>query len=236
MQAHDYIKLDEFKNSFNPTDTLEEIERIAHNTFDYLVNNERRVRYTDTDIIIFNGNCIELFTGGFYTVTTKERLNRYLRHGFIYQNKHVWYYKKYQDKDTESVRFFEGIKIDKNTGNILNQNKAPKTKRIDKYNKMIERLIKNYCDKVNKLKTLPDNSNGDCFFCSLFNDNSNDNEHSLSHLKEKYVMFSLIMNALKYKGYNFPDFIYKIAYDKKDDRKSITDALKKYFKDKLIKR
>jgi len=239
MQFNESMTIKEFKNQFDNNDKIENISKIAHNTFDYSINNQRKIRYTNTDIVLFNKNYIILNTGGFYTNTTRNRLNNFLNHGHVYQSKNIWYYEQYQTKeneDTEEIRFFDGIKIDINTGNILNKDKAPKTYKIDKYNERLNKLIINYCDKVNKLKVLPDNSLDDCLYCSMFNNDHNFNEHLLLHLKEKYIMYSLIINALKYKGYNHPDFIYKMDKSKKDNRRQIINALKKYFRDKLIKR
>jgi len=63
-----------------------------------------------------------------------------------------------------------------------------------------------------------------------------DNDHLLLHLKEKYIMKSLIIIALKYKDYLYPDCIYEYELNNKNNRKQIIISLKKYFKDKLIKK
>jgi hypothetical protein len=231
MQFNNYITLNKFKNKFDKNGIIKDIKRIAHNTFDYLHNGIRKIRYTDTDIIIFNKNYIILNTGGFYTNTTKNRINEFLNHGYIYQNKGIWYYRQH----TEEIRFFNGIKIDINTGKVLNKNKTPKTKKLDNYNKRINKLINAYCNKINKIESLPNNISGDCLYCQSNELSQYNNDHLLSHLKEKYIMKSLILRALEHKKYNCPNFIYKIGSNNKNDRNQIINALKKYFRNNLIK-
>lgn len=50
------------------------------------------VRLHSTNIVMFHEDGrVALFTGGYYTVTTKERINQFIS-GRVYQKKHVWYY------------------------------------------------------------------------------------------------------------------------------------------------
>ena len=60
---------------------------------------------------------------------------------------------------------------------------------------------------------LPAPSGGDCWCCSMKNekgiclgDLSDNNQHLLDHMKERYYVPSLLVNAIKEKGYN-PSFI-----------------------------
>lgn len=58
-------------------------------------NDETIVRYHETDILKFNDERIELNTGGWFTATTKTRLNQAaFQFGLffkVYQSKGLWY-------------------------------------------------------------------------------------------------------------------------------------------------
>jgi len=83
-----YIILNEFRNNFYNKDIIEDVKRIAHNTFEYIYNGTKKIRYCETDIIIFKNNYIILNVDKFFTNITKDRLNRFLYHGYIYQKNH----------------------------------------------------------------------------------------------------------------------------------------------------
>jgi hypothetical protein len=57
--------------------------------------------------------------------------------------------------------------------------------------------------------------------------------HIMSHLKERYIMGSLILNALKAAGYRDPGFIWHMERDRKGKRGNIVRALRRYFKAQL---
>jgi len=69
--------------------------KLAHNT---LVHRDRpgdaiRVRYHNTDVVTYHlGGSIELNSGGYQTVTTKQRMNQLLPPGHgVYQYRHEWF-------------------------------------------------------------------------------------------------------------------------------------------------
>ena len=94
---------------------------IARNTLEYFRENKRVIRFHNTDIIEFSENedTVKLFNGGFYTRTTKDRLNSILSQtGFyIYQQNGKWYILKrkenslYSYKPSASFEFSEGITL-----------------------------------------------------------------------------------------------------------------------------
>ena len=71
------------------------LERYGDNEFGVVLHNTTIVR-------IFRDGSYVLDSGGWHTVTTKDRMNRYAPHG-ISQCKYVWYVK--------GKRFHDGIKI-----------------------------------------------------------------------------------------------------------------------------
>jgi len=106
--------------------------KLAHNT---LVHRDRpgdaiRVRYHNTDVVTYHlGGSIELNSGGYQTVTTKQRMNQLLPPGHgVYQHRHEWFVQtpngsypfedgatlypgssmEYETPEESSVRFREG--------------------------------------------------------------------------------------------------------------------------------
>ena len=213
------------------TESMEGIECdsskvIGNNTFEYQINGIRIVRLHNTDILIFKPNGLVTYnSGGWKTVTTKARMNEYGASGvYIQQIKSVWHIRA---GEQESI-FFDGITFDMNKVRFLETMEKDKT--TGKWLKLINRYVK----KLGELDTLPVPSAGDCFLCSLFDQNlgagekSTDRLHLESHLKGVYIHGSLIFNALKWAGYRDPGLIFHMGLTD-----SIKRAVKRYFKANL---
>lgn len=197
-----------------------------------------RYRMYQTDIVTVRKNTLILNVDTWCTRTTKDKLNEilglYLPTARIIQNKSTWYYTSKDD----TMRFFNGIKIHTRTGKVLNASKG-----IKEYNRKdkLKKLIDKYCTKLSKRVTLPYPNSGDCWYCSIFDDGSS--EHLLSHLKEGYIHGSLILRALKARGYTDPYFVFELGKTKIgtytitciDDstRSVIIKAVRYFFKDTL---
>ncbi len=86
--------------------------KLGHNT--YLERDDEsayHVRLHATRIVTFHRDGrVELNSGGWRTVTTKERMNRYLPSGWrLYQDAHVWYVAYASDWDWTSMsRWYYG--------------------------------------------------------------------------------------------------------------------------------
>jgi hypothetical protein len=67
--------------------------RLGNNTYlERDIMNNITVRLHSTDIVVFHKEGkTTLHTGGYRTVTTKERLNQFIK-GRVYQKDHNWYY------------------------------------------------------------------------------------------------------------------------------------------------
>lgn len=208
---------------------IEIVEKLDKGTYKYIIDDIMKIRLYETDIVIFDNNTTILNSGGFRTNLTKNKMNDALSIGYIHQSKNNWYY---SCNDIEK-RFFDGMQIDDWTGKIINKDKSTKFNDFDKHNKKINKMIKAYYNKINK-KNLPSDSSGDCLFCQLMK-SSKDNDHLLMHLKEKYVMKSLILTALSEKGYQYPMTVYT-AYKTDKNKSAITRAVTQYFRNKLLKK
>jgi hypothetical protein len=93
--------------------------RLGNNT--YLVSrfspeeNDKHIaiRLHNTDIVKFYSNGrITLHTGGYQTVTTKERMNHFIA-GRVYQKNHAWFYAESALDWDNPVDFEEGMDVSK---------------------------------------------------------------------------------------------------------------------------
>lgn len=107
------------QHQFHPTsyadavDVLGNLDRrkIANNTYlERLPSGRIGVRLHNTIVVrFFLSGAMDLFSGGYRTVTTKERINRYLPTGYgVFSKAHVW---KIQGPDGIAQDFNEGVMI-----------------------------------------------------------------------------------------------------------------------------
>jgi hypothetical protein len=68
------------------------------------------IRFHDTDILVFESDHVTLNSGGYFTKTTKERMNTYLPDGvYINQKDFQWYIN--DSRDNSKKLFYDGITI-----------------------------------------------------------------------------------------------------------------------------
>jgi uncharacterized protein YodC (DUF2158 family) len=199
---------------------------VGNNTVEWIDgegNKHIRLHHTDIVIIGKNGD-FTLNSGGWKTVTTKERINEYMPTGSIIQEKSIWYYSYGENRSP----FFDGMLIH-GDGRPDRIGKDP-TKEYAK----IKARVKKFVNMLDTLKEIPIPSPGDCWFCHLIDEKGNawgdkDISHLEAHIKEKYLHGSLIWNALKESGYPHPEIIIQMKL--KDD---IKRALRKYLLKRLL--
>jgi len=105
------------------------VEKVDNNTYAYITKNGDRVlRLYHTDIVVMTlEGLIILNSGGYLTVTTKDRMNQILRpQGYdLFQKNRTWYI---SDSSGKTVQFYDGISLPmarKNPGGMtLSQAKA----------------------------------------------------------------------------------------------------------------
>lgn len=214
---------------------------VARNTFKYEKDGATVIRLHGTDVVEkrTDGSCV-LNSGGWRTVTTKDRMQSHMPDGYaLLQEKGIWYVVKIDhgyawDKTNPRVPYFDGIEIPKC---FVASGKSGE-KELAKQEK--ERLaIRKFVARLDKLQCLPDPSSGDCFYCQMrtvkegkpLGEAIGDSDHIRSHIKEGYLHGSLILNALRFVGYRDPQFIgalenQDMARGKKPTR--IKRALKRY--------
>jgi hypothetical protein len=167
---------------------------IANNTTARLIDGDSRVaiRLRSTDIITFNaGDTITLQSGGWLSVTTKERINRYTKAG-ISQRAGIWYMR-------DGSLFYDGMAIHMDGTPI----KPKQPEKHEKALKAIKLVAKQYAhDYVVELKAgnIPMPSSGDCWAC-LGIVRAGDAQHIRDHISEKYYVPTLLVNAGRAAGY-----------------------------------
>ena len=178
---------------------------VDHNTVEYhCIDGTRVIRLHRIDILVFkpNGDVV-LNSDGWQTVTTKERMNKFLPKDWgIYQKKNVWYLSKgeyWSDPDRKSWVYQDGITI-LGTGGVSGASKD--RKELDKRLKQIKVYVDGFMKKL-VARELKQPGNGDCWFC-LFKDKDgrtwgdhSGNDHILNHFRQKYYVPSLLVNAVK---------------------------------------
>lgn len=178
--------------------------KIDNNTVARLLdNNGVAIKLHDTDIIKYDNNgTVTLNSGGWKTVTTKERLNKYTQAG-VSQKAGIWYM-------ADGSLFYDGIKLDKNN-KVIKPKSPAKTASYEKKLKTIKKQAREYAKNfVKALKNgqveLP--SSGDCWYCSMhtvdgksLGQATSNSDHISDHIKEGYYVPSLLVNAGKSAGY-----------------------------------
>jgi hypothetical protein len=128
--------------------------------------------------------------------------------------------------------FYDGITFNKE-GKLLSKKKPHNTKKINK----LKAQIKGYCNLITK-DNLPLPSSGDCWFCLMttngetLGDVTSNTDHLLQHIKEGYLHGSILVNSMKFAGYNNEQINYNYQIKAIDTFKR---NLRKYLIKKLIK-
>lgn len=179
--------------------------KIGHNT--YLVRNAEgaAVRFHSTDVLTIKRGAIVLNSGGYRTYTTKERLNGLLPSGYRLSSFHgVWYFSV--PGADKPATFADGLTIRAN-GKIVGAGNA---ERDTKLRKEIHAYAGAFARAAVEGK-LDKPSGGDCWYCLMhvvegpdkgksLGDASGDVDHLRSHMKERYFVPSLLVNAAKARG------------------------------------
>lgn len=187
---------------------------VAPNTVEYFrTNGDKVIRLHQTDIMVVSPRGkITLHAGGWQTVTTRERLNRYLPAGFsISQVKGIWY--------LNSTPYRDGMTIGPRGKISGGGSVARACKLLDQVNR--------YCAKVKALETLPMPDGGDCFICRM-----PEPDCIQSHLDEGYIHGTILVNALRWAGYRDAGIGFYMR-DAPRQRTSLISALRRYLKSRL---
>jgi hypothetical protein len=158
------------------------------------------ILYHNTSVVVIHpNNTYTLNTGGYFTKTTKERINLYSP-ASLSQRKYIWYL-------GEGTAYSDGMRVN-SKGEPDGFGCAPNAEQSIKIDIMLGR-IDEYVAKYAKAlesKQIPAPSGGDCWGCSMHDVATGKpmlgDGHLDEHLKESYLVPSLLVNALKANGYN----------------------------------
>lgn len=225
----------------------------ANNTWIERRGENIAVRLHNTDVVTYKPDGgFMLDTGGWHTVTTKDRINGYAPGRVrVYSDKSVWYahYGEGGWDTREKCEYADGLEFDKDGKPV---NPPPSTELVTK---KLDKQIKKYIDGFATLaveKGIPVPSGGDCWGChfkeaesyresgmrgrslDVVKANPMGFDHYLQHFAEDYYVPSLLYKAFAYCGYGnqpqlsvwwpFPD---SSRFAKKTD---IARILRRYFK------
>lgn len=150
------------------------------------------VRINTDDTMVLN-------SGGWLSSTTKERINRYSSAG-ISQRNGVWYMR-------DGSLFYDGMVI----GSGGTPTKPQMPTQYEAKLKAIKKDAKEYAHgfvAALKAGTVGMPSGGDCWYCSMFENTRGGAttmnvgvDHIREHIKEKYYVPSLLVNAGRAAGY-----------------------------------
>jgi hypothetical protein len=147
------------------------------------------LKYHDTVVIKKNPDgSVVLNSGGFRTITTKKRINEYFTgssYGPLTQENGIWY--------IYGQMFYDGIIV--KDEKVISEERKLDLKHINLMKKKIAKYVKLIEDGE-----IPTPNNGDCLICRI--PDTKDTNHLLSHLKENYVVGSLLVNAMRENGYD----------------------------------
>ena len=88
---------------------LKSSNKVGNNTFEVVYKDgTRAIRFHKTNVITFGTDRYTLNTGGWETATTKDRINKYIPEGYVYQERGDWYV----NTPSGVVDYFDGIAFD----------------------------------------------------------------------------------------------------------------------------
>jgi hypothetical protein len=161
------------------------------------------VRLHATDVVTYRKNgAVILSSGGWQTPTTKARINSYSPVTISQQNG-VWYVRN--GSDAPEVTFADGLTY--RAGKFSHC--GPEPEKQQKERAKVRKFAKEFITKL-EAGEIPMPSGGDCWFCSMREvgtgkpmgelSGRTPADHVVNHLKERYFVPSLLVNALKASG------------------------------------
>ena len=208
-----------------------ESRKVANNTYLKRRGEDIAVMLHATDVLTFHAdNTVTLNAGGWYTATTKDRLNTYLPAGFgIWQEKGVWSL----STPAGRVRFFDGMRVDLDTGRVVN---APEVapEEYDAENKALEKAIARVLDGLTaeSVYDMVYDRSGDCWTCRA--PRGSDPEHLRMHVDDGTVNGTIIHRAYEHQRYGNPAFVLQMdVNERRVNLDSVKSNLRKYFRTNL---
>ncbi len=176
--------------------SLRPSRKIGNNT--YLKLRDRgviAVLLHSTDVVRFYPDgCVKLDSGGWKTLTTKDRMNRFSPLS-VCSDKGVWYVSG-GGGEHGTFTFADGLTYRPETGEF--KGVGPDPKETVKLRKQVAKYAKDFVAAFVK-GDVPEPSGGDCWCCSMFDRAgvTNNADHIKEHIEESYFVSSLLVNAME---------------------------------------
>jgi hypothetical protein len=161
------------------------------------------IRYHDTDVVTYQADGSALLnTGGWRTLTTKDRMNTYgPKSVAIWQERGVWRVTVRGENGAPryTTLFRDGLIVTP-TGDLATSINAPHGPVISRkaVGKFASKMVKAWLDG-----TLEAPNTGDCWFCYLrdqsgtpMGDATGQHDHLAEHIRDGYLVPSLLKNAV----------------------------------------
>lgn len=170
--------------------------KIANNTFRYTTEDGCEVfRLHTTDVVTrLPDGRIKLDSGGWKSVTTKDRMNAFAPGYMIFSGKTGWVVAKRGER-ANPVSFYDGMilpdAIDNPSADEQSAQREAEAKALKKEIATFAKLYE---------KGIPTPGAGDCWLCTL--PDNGDVEHLREHIREGYAHGTLAVNAMRWAGHD----------------------------------
>lgn len=168
--------------------------KIGNNTYlERLSNGDIGVRLHQTHVVVAHTDgTVTLNSGGWNTVTTRDRINKHAGVTRVSQSGGITYL-------ANGMRFFDGVRLDSG-GLVLNPREPSVEAARDAEVEKLRLDIKKYAAMCASDPVAP--ATTDCTACGVLHGADTGNEHLLLHMEDGYVVGSLIVNALRERGWD----------------------------------
>jgi len=188
-------------------DTHRDHRKLANNTYGRIEDGVVYIRLHNTDIVTIWPGKVRYNTGGWFTVTTKERINRYTPDFIgVASEKGIWHVWQRGREWRKLSRFYDDIELVDQRDGTTNVHVPRLDDPDEPLRKALDRYVKLYTDeRIAELvkQAVESGTNGDCLYCQM-NVTQTGDDHLLVHIAEGYTMATLAANAVKAAGYK-PD-------------------------------
>lgn len=161
-----------------------------------------------------------LDSGGWRTVTTKDRLNSLLPAPLgIYSTNGVWMLARRGNNPGMVSEFYDGMRFDRH-GEMVTEVLMDSGRELKRVKREIGRYVKLYTDE--RVRELVEDARehgtgGDCWGCLMVDAATGQGgvfgtDHLREHMEEGYTMASLMVNALRHVGYRDEQLPYVINH------------------------
>lgn len=203
--------------------------KVGNNTYaNRRENGDIAITLHDTDVVTYHSDgTYTLNSGGWLTVTTKDRLNSYSPF-VVHSIKGRWQVNLSADHLAGEVPFYDGMRLDPKAFPPKAIDTTAEDARNHATYKAIDKYARNItADQVREIVAAAEDAGiaGDCMFCAF---KLPGKEHLQSHVDEGYYMYSLYRNALEAKGYRDPAFILS------DAPQMVRSAVRAYLRKALL--